>query len=307
MKKSVFIFIAFLLSSASGFRTQAAPADSLSRGGRYMFVPDSLVDPVQKILDGKGSVRIAPKFDPEEMTIVRGDTVPMVLKSRNLGRYDRGLFNYLFIAKGTWQFGLTAAYGEFNTKDLRGFDLFSDFDFAGHTLSIKPYVAYFFNNNMSLGLRLGYTDSKASLGSLSVDFDDDINFDLHDIKYRDEAYTAALMFRQYIGLARKGRFGVFNEAELAFSSGKSDFDRPYGGKPGNTHTTYMDARLTFSPGLCVFMTKNLSFNVSFGVFGFYLRNEKQVHGDGESSNRFSSGANFRFNIFNINFGLGVHI
>lgn len=60
MKKSVFIFIAFLLSSASGFRTQAAPADSLSRGGRYMFVPDSLVDPVQKILDGKGSVRIAP-------------------------------------------------------------------------------------------------------------------------------------------------------------------------------------------------------------------------------------------------------
>lgn len=53
--------------------------------------------------------------------------------------------------------------------------------------------------------------------------------------------------------------------------------------------------------------KNVSFNVSFGVVGFYLRNERQWINDEPAGNRFSSGANFRFNLFNINFGLGVHI
>lgn len=296
------ILTAFLVSPA----VQADDL-SLAPGGKYIYVPDSLFDKVEGVINGELKV-VAPRgVDLNEKVVVKGDTVPMIIKQKNLGRYDRGLNNYLFITKGTWQFGLTAAYGEFSTKDLRMFDLFSDFDFGGHTLSIKPYVAYFIGNNMSLGLRFGYTGSKASLGSLSVDFDEDINFDLKDIYYRDEAYTAALMFRQYIGLSRKGRFGVFNEAELAFSSGHSDFTRPYAGEPVNTNTTYIDARLTFSPGLCVFMTKNISFNVSLGVFGFYLRNEKQTNADGKKANRFSSGANFKFNIFNINFGLGVHI
>ena len=53
--------------------------------------------------------------------------------------------------------------------------------------------------------------------------------------------------------------------------------------------------------------KNVSFNVSFGVFGFYLRNEKQTVNGEPLGNRFTSGANFKFNIFNINFGIGVHI
>ena len=53
--------------------------------------------------------------------------------------------------------------------------------------------------------------------------------------------------------------------------------------------------------------KNVSFNLSFGVFGFYLKNEKQsVDGVPEGSN-VSSGANFRFNIFNLNFGIAAHI
>jgi hypothetical protein len=63
--------------------------------------------------------------------------------------------------------------------------------------------------------------------------------------------------------------------------------------------------------------EQVSFNVSLGVFGFHLRNERQrtitepTEEGGEISeietgNRFTSGANFRFNIFNINFGLAVH-
>ena len=58
-------------------------------------------------------------FNPEEdLVIVGSDTISILLPERNLGRYDRGLFNYLFIPKGQWAFGLTASYGEFNSEDV---------------------------------------------------------------------------------------------------------------------------------------------------------------------------------------------
>lgn len=185
--------------------------------------------------------------------------------------------------------------------------LLTDIDINVHAFSIKPYLAYFIKNNLSVGLRFGYTSAKGNVGSFNVDIDDDMNFNLHDVMYRNESYTAALTLNQYIGIGRRGRFGVYHEVELAFSSGNSDFSRPYAGEPRNTHTTYMDAAINFSPGVCVFIMKNVSFNLSFGVFGFHLRNEKQSENGEPTGNRMTSGANFRFNIFNINFGIGVHI
>ena len=276
--------------------------------GKMIFIPDSLAPQVQSVLDGYSKiVRDNSKIDPNEKVIVDGDTVNLVMRDKNFGRYDRGLFNFIYIPKGSWHFGLSASYGSINSEDLQLLSILSDFDFGGKTFSIKPSVSYFIKNNWSVGLRLGYTQADATLGSLDVDFDEDINFQISDASYKNESYTAALNSRYYIGLTRNGRFGVFSEVELAFSSGNSDFVRNFNEQPKVTHTTYMDTRLNFSPGLTVFMMENVSFNVSFGVFGLYMRNEKQVTDGVESGNRFTSGANFKFNIFNINFGLGVHI
>ncbi len=286
-----------------------APKDSVAlSGGKYVWIPDSMASDVSKLLKGHSMVvDDESRLDPNERVTHNGDTVPMVLKSRNLGRFDRGLSNFLFIPRGQWQFGLTASYGEFSTEDLDLFSVLKDFDFSGHTFSIRPYVSYFIRNNLSVGLRLSYNSSKATLGSLKMDISDDMNLNLSDVSYRNEGYSAAVVLSQYIGLTRRGRFGVFNEVALGLSSGNADFTRNYAGEPKNTHTTYMKATLDFSPGVCIFIMKNVSFNLSFGVFGFYLQNQKQdVDGVPEGSS-LTSGANFRFNIFNLNFGIAAHI
>lgn len=297
-----------LLSAVAQEPAQAGAPEGEREGGRMVWVPDSMATEVATLLKGHSRVVDDPlRLDVNEKVVWRGDTIPMVLRSPNLGRYDRGLFNFLFIPKGTWKAGLTVSYGEFSTADLQLLDLVGDVDVNANTFNIKPYLSYFLRNNLAVGVRMGYTRSSANIDSFQVDIDEDMNFNLHDIGYRAESYTAAVMLQQYMGLSRRGRFGIYNEVELAFSSGNSDFDRPYAGVLKRTHTTNMEAKLTFSPGVCVFIMENVSFNVSFGVFGFYLRNENQQVDGEPMGNRFTSGANFRINLFNLAFGLGIHL
>lgn len=243
----------------------------------------------------------------DEKVIIGEDTVSIVIPQKNYGRYDRGLYNYLIIPKGQWAFGLTASYGEFDTDDIQVLSILKNLDLKIKAYSLKPSITYFFNNNQCIGLNLNYTRTITDLSNLSVDFDDDINFSLHDVSYYSENYSTSAFYRYYVGLGRQKRFAVYNEVALGFGSGTSRFKRIYNDEPKDTKTTSTTASLNFSPGICVFMMDNASFNVSFGVFGVKMSKEKQVTDGQYEGSRFSSGANFKFNIFNINFGLAIYI
>lgn len=305
------------------FRPDGSRQDSI---GEFVWLPDTLLAEWNEFVEMKRSnlkLPVSPGLRCDSLTAVsadgfepvspfdssyvtfRGDTIPRVLKERKFGRYDRGLFNYLYIPKGLWSFGLTASYGELNTKDIEMFDLITGVTLRGDIFSISPYMQYFIKNNLAVGLKLSYTRGSASVNSFNLEIDEDMAFNINDINYKTENYESAFTLRQYFGLDRSARFGVFNEIELAFASGMSDFNRPYDGEMRRLHSTTMQAQLNFSPGVSVFIMKNVGFNVSFGVFGFSLKNEKQYLNDVYQGSRFTSGANFRFNIFNINFGLAV--
>lgn len=239
--------------------------------------------------------------------VIGKDTVSIIIPQRNLGRYDRGLYNYLFIPKGQWQFGLTASYGEFNADDMQILSVLKDFDFDGKQYSVKPYISYFIRNNQSLGIKMAYTRADAHLGSLKMDISDDLNLSISGVSYNSTLYSIGVLYRSYVGLGTMKRFAVFNDVDLSFTSGSSRFIRNYAGEPRDTKTVTSEVSLNFSPGVCVFVMDNVNFNVSFGVFGVRLKNEHQTTNLVDEGSRFSSGANFRFNIFNINFGLGVNI
>ena len=106
----------------------------------------------------------------------------------------------------------------------------------------------------------------------------------------------------------RGRFGIFNEVALAPLFGQFGFYPSVClNELKQTHTNTLKAALNFSPGVSIFIMKEVSFNVSFGVFGFSLKNEKQTENGVSTGNRLTSGMNFRFNIFNINLGIAVSI
>lgn len=243
----------------------------------------------------------------DELVIVGGDTVSVILPQKNYGRFDRGLFNFLFIPKGQWSFGIQASYGEFNTEDFQILSILKNLDLKVKAYSLEPSISYFFGNNQSIGINFNYTRMYVDLGGLSFDLDSDMNFKLADVSYYSKTYSSAIAYRNYVGLGRDRRFGVFNEVEMSFGAGSSRFIRSYNGVPRDTRTNTMTAALNFSPGVSVFIMDYVSFNVSFGVFGINVHHERQTTDGVEDGSRFSSGANFRFNIFNINFGMAVYI
>lgn len=293
-------YILFILLVAFNF------IDAKSQDGKTVMIVESKT---VEVLDGDSisAKQIGPSSIFDERVIVGKDTIGIIIPEKNFGRYDRGLFNFLFIPKGQWAFGLNASYGSFDVGDMQLLSYLKDFDFKGSMFSIRPDVSYFFRNNQSIGMRLGYSRTNFDLNKLKLDLGDDLNIDLSDVLYHTESYSASIFYRHYIGLGRDKRFAIFNEVDLSFASGSGQFKRNYDGQPRDTRTITTEARLNFSPGLCVFIHDNISFNVSFGVFGLYLKNEKQKTNNVEEGSRFTSGANFKFNLFNISLGLGVHI
>jgi len=243
----------------------------------------------------------------DEMVIVAGDTISIILPQKNYGRYDRGLYNYLFIPRGQWSFGVTASYGEFSSDDIQLLSIVKDLDMGIKAYSIKPSISYAIRNNQTVGIKFNYSRFAGDLNSLLFDFSDDMNFSLSDVSYYQQVYSAGFFYRNYVGLGRMKRFGIFNEVDLSFGSGSSRFKRLYDGEIRDTRTNITEASLNFSPGLAIFIMDNVSFNVSFGVFGMKLTSEHQWTNGADEGKRFSSGANFKFNIFNINFGMSVNI
>lgn len=287
------------------------PAENQS-GGRYIWIPDENVTDVRALINGEATatptdLNPVNNINLAEMTLWRGDSIPMALPTKRLGRHDRKLYNWLIYPKGLWHLSLTANYGELNTEDMEILSLINDIDLKGKIYSVKPSVSYFLRNNLCVGLRLAFTKGDMAVNSFNVDIDEDMSFNLHDIKYTSDSYAAAVFLQQYFGLSRRGRFAVFNEAEVSVGTGSSHFIRPFDGQLRDTRTKTQSFNINYSPGVSIMMMKNAAFNLSFGIFGFHLKSEKQWENGEASGSRFTSGINFRFNIFNINFGVSIII
>lgn len=277
--------------------------------GQYIWIPDDKRYAVDSVLKGYIPQGKAKSGEPDlnELTYWRGDSINMAIPSKRFGRYDRKLYNWLIYPRGLWHIGLSANYGELSTDDSEFLSLIDDVNMGGTIYSIKPSVSYFFRNNLCMGLRLAYTKGKMNVDSFNVDLDEDMSFNLHDINYLSENYAAAVYLQQYIGLSRRGRFAVFNEIELAAGTGHTVFTRPFDGEMRETRTRTRKLNINYSPGVSVMVMKNAGINLSFGVFGFHIRKDRQWENGEESGDRLTSGINFRFNIFNINLGVCVII
>ena len=277
-----------------------AAANEVEISEHMVALPDTVGDVPQAVLEQL-------ETDDVDLVIVGNDTISIILPEKNYGRYDRGIFACLFVPKGQFSFGLQASYGEISTDDLQMLNLISNLNFSAKSYSVKPHMSYFYKHNKEVGVRFGLSSTDFDLKSLSADIMDDISFDMRDVAYKTKTTSVSVFRRSYIGLDRGRRFALFNEVALRYDRGTGTFSRLYNDEPKETKSTGNAFRLDFSPGMCVFIQEKVAFNVSFGIFGWYWKREHQVTNGVDEGTFSSSGANFKFNLLNLNMGVSVYL
>lgn len=230
--------------------------------------------------------------------------------------FDRGIgrSNSVFIPKGTIGSGVSFSYNNYSigngAADAGYSMLFSLLgDIHGNLLSfgVSPYVSYFLMDNLSVGVRFNYDRSSMGLGNLNLALSDDMAFQIQDFNYFRHFYTGAVTLRNYLPFSDSKRFAMFTELRALGGYGQAESYKIDDGDKFGTYQDIYKFELGLVPGLCAFITNEVALEVSVGLLGFNYQKAVQVTNQVEHSEMESSGANFKINLFSINFGLSFYI
>ena len=116
--------------------------------------------------------------------------------------------------------------------------------------------------------------------------------------------------RNYTSIDEAGRFGVFSELEASYAFGGNTMGFRMG---ADSPTSYNDSqsatvKISFNPGLAVYMFPNVCATISFGMGGFKYTTIKQYDETGaQTGEREISKLRFRLNLADIHFGMNIHL
>ena len=225
-------------------------------------------------------------------------------------RIDREIDKIKFAYKGEVVMGLTASYGTLSSDDTDYMIILDNINASGTVATVKPFLGYFYRDNNCIGIRFGYRHVGGSLNDVRFDLGEsnDISMDIPYLDMSSDNYSFVLFHRSYAGLDPKGRFGLFAEFELSFSTGTSDFAYETDGAIRRTYSDNTRVQLMFNPGAAVYIFPNVCATVSFGLGGVQYTSVTQKDEAGNKiGSRKASNMKFKLNIAAINIGMNIHL
>ncbi len=219
---------------------------------------------------------------------------------------DRDIKIKTFVPKGQWLTGGAFSYSQ-NTAENYKFIIMKNIEGDNYAFNVSPYLAYFFKDNMCVGLRFGYNRSMLRLDYMSLNLSDDLNFDIKDYYSLQHIYTGSIIFRNYLSLGESKRFGVFNEVRLSAGGGEG---KVISGKDSDLTGTYQKIRefeLGIIPGIVAFITNDVAIEASINIMGFKYKRYEQLTDQIYEGSFEKSAVNFIIDLFSINIGVSFHI
>ena len=176
--------------------------------------------------------------------------------------------------------------------------------------SIKPHYGYFYRDNNAIGVRLGYSYLNGGLGNAGLNLGEanDIALALGNLAYSKRGFSAAIYHRSYMALDKKGRFGLFAEWELSGEMARANFNTDSTNAAASTLSDNYRLKLSFAPGLAVYIFPNVCASVSFGLGGLQYNHIKQMDSNRNPiGKRDFSKLRFGLDLSQINIGVTVHL
>lgn len=228
------------------------------------------------------------------------------LTSVSAQRFDRGIKQSTFVPKGQWITGLSVSYSEHTDNNYK-FLVLEKINGSGYNVKASPMVCFTFRDNVAAGGRFAYSRSLTKIDNISLNIDDDLNFDIKNMYNLSHSYSGTGILRTYISLGDSKRFGLFNEVQLTAGGSQGKLVNGKGDELTGTFQKKLDLQVGMAPGLVAFINNYTAVEVSIGVLGFNYSHTKQITDQVYVGDRSTSSANFKINLFSIGLGLAFYL
>ena len=215
---------------------------------------------------------------------------------------ERRLTNRLIAPKGEWQCGLSVMYADFNSDNLDFMLAVQGLSARASLLRIAPEAAYTFKDNHAIGLRFQYTKAGGMLDGVTADLLGNMSLPVENIGGTTLSMGASVFERSYIGIDKRGRFGIILDYILGYTRSKSQFSATEG-----TYSTKQKGHLGFAPGVVYFPMNNISIQASVSVAELSYNHVTAYESGLVSGTRSAWKAQASLNVLNLNFGLTIHL
>lgn len=220
--------------------------------------------------------------------------------------FKRGLEQISFVPKGQWIGGVSVSYSQSDFENYQ-FLIVENLNGDTYTFKVSPMVMFCFKDNLAAGGRLSYSRSRTRLDGASLVLGADTSYDVDNLYSISHNYHGTAMFRNYISLGKSMRFGFFNEVDLSLGGGQSKLVNGTGDELIGTYERNFNLNIGLTPGIIMFLSNYSAIEVSIGVLGFNYTHTHSISDQIYQAERNRKSANFRINLFSVQFGVAFYI
>ena len=153
-------------------------------------------------------------------------------------------------------------------------------DQDGTSFKLLPEFGYQLDQDISIGLQIGYSHGYAAFGSITVnDFKALMNtgistmMDINEDDYKLNSFTFAPYVRY--NFAHLGKIDLFFEGSVGYSNVKSDDTPNMNGKATGSESKLDVIEIALRPGVSFNLNNNISLIAKLGSLGFMQAKEKE--------------------------------
>jgi hypothetical protein len=229
-----------------------------------------------------------------------------VAQEEKIQEFTRDIESVVFIPKGQWITGVSVSYA-MSTQSKYQFLIFEGISGDTYSFKVSPMLMYAVGNDLALGGRFSYARSLTKLANADIVLDSETDYSVDHLYRLSHNYYGTVMMRNYFSIGKSKRFGFFNELQLQVGGGQSKITTGVGETLSGTYERNFSLDVGLAPGLCIFLNNYSALEVNVGVLGFSYTATKATKDQIYVSHRNSKSANFRINLFSIQFGVGFYL
>lgn len=230
-------------------------------------------------------------------TTQNADTVP---------EFFRDIESVVFVPKGQWVTGISVSYA-ISSQSKYQFLIFEGISGDTYSFKISPMLMYVIIPDLGVGGRFAYARSLTKVENADIVLDSETDYQVDHLYRLSHNYYFTAMARNYFSIGKSKRFGFFNELQLQMGGGQTKLTTGVGTDLTGMYERNFSLDLGLAPGICVFLNNYSALEVNIGVLGFSYTATKAIRDQIYVSRRNSKSANFRINLFSIQFGVSFYL